>query len=55
MNEIYYNRQNYFFCMVFFYYYKLINVIKYMYLFVKLYILGFGGKLEKLVYLVYKK
>lgn len=39
----------------FFYYYKLINVIKYMYLFVKLYILGFWGKLEKLVYLVYKK
>lgn len=32
----------------FFYHYKLINAIKHMYLFVKLYISGFGGKLEKL-------
>lgn len=39
----------------FFYHYKLINAIKHMYLFVKLYISGFGGKLEKLAYLVHKK
>lgn len=41
--------------MVFFYHYKLINAIKHMYLFVKLYISGFWGKLEKLAYLVHKK